>query len=92
MNRILKYYLEPEGITKITDPVVRVLSVGNQRNEIAAWALVDDYDVSYNRTLELVTIGTGWKMEEEWFQEWFFVGTIVTDSFVWHAWGRYIED
>ena len=90
--RILKYELPQAHQINISDPVVRVLSAKNQRNNIEVWCLVDDENVSYHRTLELSAIGTGWDVEEDWFSEHFFVDTVIVEPWVWHIWGRYIED
>lgn len=72
--------------------MVSVLSAKNQRNEIMVWALVDDDDIDYHRILELTSIGTGWDIEESWFNERWFVDTVVLEPYVWHIWGRYYEN
>ena len=90
--RILKYLVPEESTITINDPVIKVLSAKNQRNEIAVWALVDDQDVSYHRTLELMTIGTGWEVPESFFERWTFIDTVVLSPYTWHLFGRFVND
>lgn len=83
MNIIYKYKLEPLTINKIRIPTgYKVLTVGIQRNELYLWALVD----TDNKETEMLCypFGTGHQISND-IDLTDFIGTAVSDTFVWHV-------
>jgi hypothetical protein len=84
MNIIYKYKLEPLTVTRIKLPIgYRILTVGIQRDELCLWVLIDKDQKKV--AVDFLVIGTGQLMPEDKTPAADFVGTAVSDYFVWHV-------
>lgn len=84
MNIIYKYKLEPLTINKVKIPGrYSILTVAIQRNELYLWAFVDKGGEEVE--VEFLVAGTGHLLPENTTPAGDFVGTAVSDLFVWHV-------
>lgn len=82
---IYKYILRATGEQTVLMPVgARILSAGNQFDEVFIWALCDPEKPLEGR--EVYVFGTGWEMPDN-IQTRSFIGTVISDggNYVWHV-------
>ena len=89
-KKIYKYRLFTDGaITSLKDRFTKIMAIQNQMGGVYAWIELDDDSPVVG--LDLVAIGTGWEFGEE-LNDFFFVDTVQEGEYVWHFFGRIIEE
>lgn len=78
--RIFKYSISPGPNVIYMPTLTRILSVGNQDGVIQLWALVDESNRMIHRLVQVV--GTGHLLADGMDK---YIGTVVIDPYVWHA-------
>ena len=90
MRRILKYPLKTDGgIIEIRGPVIRVLKIKNQNGRPMIWIEMDESLTDV--VLLIASIGTGWKVSSN-LQNWRYIDTEFEDEFVWHFYGKVLNE
>ena len=82
MRKIYKYELPVDGgIITIKQCIIKILSIQEQNGTPMMWAIVDP-DNEVVEPLEIVAIGTGWKLPSRLDE---YIGTAQDEyGFVWH--------
>lgn len=93
--RIWKYELPVEGFKiVIKEPLVRPLHIAAQRGVPTLWAAVKpDNPYEFKAGTEVVSIGTGWPLPHDVFEEYEYWGSCEDGhGFVWHYFAREIVE
>lgn len=73
--------------------VIRFLNIGmNPGEKPCIWVLVDpSADEQEKKIWRIYKVGTGWRMDDNFFNNKIYLGTLTEGSSVWHYWAGVID-